>query len=135
MPATACTCGPPAAPTGPGIAARGPVGAGRIRAGGIERDITFGEAAADAHAEIDAAYHTKYDRYGATTVGHVTGPDAQPVTIRSYPRTAPMAISETARKTHAELFPHHVSSITHSEGTHTDSVSRSRRLAPRLVDR
>lgn len=60
-------------------------GAGRIRAGGVERDVTFAEATADAQASIDAAYHAKYDRYGSTIVGHVTGPDAQPVTIRLIP--------------------------------------------------
>jgi threonine dehydrogenase-like Zn-dependent dehydrogenase len=46
----------------------------------------FAEATAEAHTEIDAAYHAKYDRYGATIVGHVTGPDAQPVTIRLTPK-------------------------------------------------
>jgi hypothetical protein len=61
-------------------------GTGRIRAGGVERDVTFTEATADAHAEIDAAYHAKYDRYGATIVDHVTGPDAQPVTIELIPK-------------------------------------------------
>jgi hypothetical protein len=30
-------------------------GAGRIRAGGVERDVTFADATADAHAAIDAA--------------------------------------------------------------------------------
>ena len=60
-------------------------GACRIRAGGVERDVTFAEATADAQASIDAAYHAKYDRYGSTIVGHVTGPDAQPVTIRLIP--------------------------------------------------
>src|SRR5271168_1369829 len=39
-------------------------GAGRIRADGIERDVTFAEAAVNAHPAIDAAYHAKYDRYG-----------------------------------------------------------------------
>src|SRR3712207_3648954 len=39
-------------------------GVGRIRAGGVERDVTFGTAAPDVHADIDAAYHAKYDRYG-----------------------------------------------------------------------
>ena len=61
-------------------------GTGRIRAGGVERDVTFAEASAHAHADIDAAYHAKYDRYGATIVGHVTGPDAQPVSIRLTPK-------------------------------------------------
>jgi hypothetical protein len=61
-------------------------GAGHIRAGSVERDVTFAEATADAHASIDAAYHAKYDRYVSTTVGHVTGPGAQPVTIRLIPK-------------------------------------------------
>ncbi len=34
---------------------------------------------------IDAAYHAKYDRYGPTIVGHVTGPAAHAVTIRLLP--------------------------------------------------
>lgn len=57
-------------------------GTGRIRAGGIERDVTFSTAAADAHAAIDAAYHAKYDRYGPRIVGSVVGPAAHHVTIR-----------------------------------------------------
>src|SRR5215218_1340546 len=39
-------------------------GNGRIRAGGLERDVTFAEAAPAAHAGIDDAYHSKYDRHG-----------------------------------------------------------------------
>jgi hypothetical protein len=57
-------------------------GAGRIRAGGIERDVTFTDAGPDAHVAIDAAYHAKYDRYGPTIVGSVTGPEAKAVTVR-----------------------------------------------------
>jgi hypothetical protein len=60
-------------------------GAGRIRAGGAERDVTFAEAPAGAHAGIDAAYHGKYDRYGPRIVGSVTGPTAEAVTIRLVP--------------------------------------------------
>jgi hypothetical protein len=33
--------------------------AGRIRAGGVERDVQFAEPAADVHPAIDAAYHAK----------------------------------------------------------------------------
>jgi hypothetical protein len=62
-------------------------GAGRIRAGGVERAVTFDEAADEAHAAIDAAYHAKYDRYGATMVGHVVGPSAKAVTVRLAPRS------------------------------------------------
>ena len=32
-------------------------GMGRIRAGGVERDVTFAEAAPDVAADIDTAYH------------------------------------------------------------------------------
>ena len=39
-------------------------GAGRVRAGALERDVAFAEAAPSAHAAIDAAYHSKYGRYG-----------------------------------------------------------------------
>jgi hypothetical protein len=61
-------------------------GAGRVRAGGLERDVTFAEAASGAQADIDAAYHSKYDRYGPGIVGSVVGPDAEAVTIRLVPR-------------------------------------------------
>jgi hypothetical protein len=63
-------------------------GAGRVRAGGVERDVTFAEAGPDAatHAAIDAAYHAKYDRHGPAIVGTVVGDQAAPVTIRLVPR-------------------------------------------------
>ena len=57
-------------------------GAGRIRAGGLERDVAFAEAAPDVHAAIDAAYHAKYDRYGPRIVGSVVGPAVEAVTIK-----------------------------------------------------
>ena len=58
---------------------------GRIRAGGIEADVSFAEAAPDAQPAIDAAYHARYDRYGPAIVGHVTGPGAHAVTVRLLP--------------------------------------------------
>jgi hypothetical protein len=63
-------------------------GAGRIRAGGMERDVTFAEADTDAgvHAAIDAAYHAKYDRHGPAIVGTVVGDKAAAVTIQLLPR-------------------------------------------------
>jgi hypothetical protein len=60
-------------------------GRGRIRAGGVEADVTFAAAAGDAHQAIDAAYHAKYDSYGPRIVGSVVGPDAQGVTVRLVP--------------------------------------------------
>jgi hypothetical protein len=53
---------------------------GRIRAGVLERDVTFAEPAPGEHPAIDAAYHSKYDRYGARIVGSVVGAEA--VTIK-----------------------------------------------------
>jgi hypothetical protein len=66
-------------------------GSGRIRAGGIERDVTFtpvSELDAAAQAAVDAAYHAKYDRYGPQIVGTVTGAHAAPVTLRLVPQDA-----------------------------------------------
>lgn len=62
-------------------------GIGRIRAGGLERDVTFVDAAPGVHAALDAAYHTKYDRYGPKIVGTVVGPAVEAVTIRLMPRS------------------------------------------------
>jgi hypothetical protein len=44
--------------------------------------VSFAAAAPDAHAAIDRAYHTKYDRYGARIVDTVVGERAEAVTIR-----------------------------------------------------
>ena len=60
-------------------------GAGRIRAGGLERDVSFAEAATTVHGDIDRAYHAKYDRYGPAIVGSVVGAQAAKVTIRLLP--------------------------------------------------
>jgi hypothetical protein len=62
-------------------------GAGRIRANGLERDVTFAEAAPDVHAAIDAAYHAKYDRHGPAIVGTVVGDKAAAVTLRLLSRS------------------------------------------------
>ncbi|HEU4946982.1 MAG TPA: DUF2255 family protein [Kribbella sp.] len=60
-------------------------GRGRIRADGIERDVTFELAGDDVHPSIDAAYHAKYDRYGPQIVGTVVGADAAAGTLRLVP--------------------------------------------------
>lgn len=65
-------------------------GTGRIRAGGVERDVAFREtdaADADTHAAIDAAYHAKYDRHGPAIVGTVVGPQVMATTLRLVPRS------------------------------------------------
>jgi hypothetical protein len=61
-------------------------GAGRVRAGGLERDVTFAVAEPGVHADIDASYHAKYDRYGPAIVGSVVGEQARAVTLRLLPR-------------------------------------------------
>jgi hypothetical protein len=60
-------------------------GTGRIRAAGVERDVSFAEASAEVQGDIDAAYDAKYDSYGRRIVGSVTGPGAHRVTVRLVP--------------------------------------------------
>jgi hypothetical protein len=62
-------------------------GRGRIRAGGVEADVTFGQATADAQPAIDASYHAKYDSYGPRIIDSVVGRHAHRVTIRLVPDT------------------------------------------------
>jgi hypothetical protein len=58
---------------------------GHIRTGGVEKDVVFAEVD-DVNDEIDAAYRAKYDRYGATYVDPMIGPDARAATIKLVPR-------------------------------------------------
>jgi hypothetical protein len=62
-------------------------GVGRIRSGGVERDVTFAEPTPDVHPDIDATYHGKYERYGPAIVRTVVGSLAHGVTIRLVPRS------------------------------------------------
>ena len=57
-------------------------GSGRVRAGGLERDVTFERPDAGVHAAVDAAYHAKYDSHGPAVVGTVVGEKAAATTIR-----------------------------------------------------
>ncbi|PWD51044.1 DUF2255 domain-containing protein [Serinibacter arcticus] len=66
-------------------------GVGRVSVGGVTRDVAFelvddGGAHVAWHAAVDAAYHAKYDRYGARIVGSVVGPTAATATLRVHPR-------------------------------------------------
>jgi hypothetical protein len=61
-------------------------GVGRIQAGGLERNVTFGEPESDVHESIDAVYHRKYDSYGPATVNPVVGATAALATFRLLPR-------------------------------------------------
>jgi hypothetical protein len=55
---------------------------GRIRAGGVERDATFEHPTDVDEDAIDAAYRSKYGRYGGTYVDPMVAPDAQATTLR-----------------------------------------------------
>ena len=61
-------------------------GAGRIRAGGIERDVTFADAGDTDPRALDAVYHAKYDRHGPRVVGTVVGEKVADLTLRLVPR-------------------------------------------------
>jgi hypothetical protein len=60
--------------------------AGRIQAGGIDKDVTFLDADPDINNQIDAAYRTKYRRYAASIVGSILTPGARTATIKLVPR-------------------------------------------------
>jgi len=53
-------------------------GTGRIRAGGVERDVIFDAADPAIHDAIDAAYHAKYDRHGPGPVSQSPAPTPTP---------------------------------------------------------
>ena len=61
---------------------------GHIRAGGVDKDVTFAEADHHINDEIDAAYRSKYHRYAASIVGSVVTPQARSATIELVPRSA-----------------------------------------------
>jgi hypothetical protein len=59
---------------------------GRIRAGGVEKDVTFVDADSNLVDAIDNAYRDKHRRYGANIVGSVVTPEARSATIKLLPR-------------------------------------------------
>jgi hypothetical protein len=58
---------------------------GRIRAGGVDREVTFKEAGDALGDEIDRAYRAKYRRYAANIVNSVLTPQARSATLRLVP--------------------------------------------------
>jgi hypothetical protein len=60
---------------------------GRIRAGGVEKDVTFVEETdPGVNDRIDAAYRAKYRGYGAHFVNTMVAPEARATTIKLAPR-------------------------------------------------
>jgi len=60
---------------------------GHIRAGGVDKDVTFVEETDDCiHEQIEAAYRTKYRRYAASIVNTTLTPEARAATLKLVPR-------------------------------------------------
>jgi hypothetical protein len=55
---------------------------GRVRAGGVERDVTFAHPADVDEDAIDAAYRSKYARYGRSYLDPMLAPGARATTLR-----------------------------------------------------
>jgi hypothetical protein len=60
---------------------------GRIRAGGVEKDVTFVDTDDGINDQIDDAYRSKYRRYAPSIVGSVLTPQARSATIKLVPRS------------------------------------------------
>jgi hypothetical protein len=61
---------------------------GHIRAGSVEKDVTFmEEAGPEINEQIDAAYRTKYRRYAANIIDSIISPTARTATIKLVPRS------------------------------------------------
>ena len=59
---------------------------GRIRSGGVEKEVSFVEVPdSPHHAEIDAAYRAKYSHYPKSYTDSCLTPEAQAVTIKLVP--------------------------------------------------
>lgn len=59
---------------------------GRMRAGGVQRDVTFVDAEHDINDEVDAAYRAKYRRYAGSILNSVLTPEARAATVKLVPR-------------------------------------------------
>jgi hypothetical protein len=59
---------------------------GRIRAGGVEKDVTFVDADHEVDDALDTVYRDKYRRYGESFVNPMFGPEARSTTIKLVPR-------------------------------------------------
>ena len=59
---------------------------GRIRAGGVDKDVRLVETA-DSNDEIDAAYRRKYRRYAPSIVESVVTQKARDATLKLVPRS------------------------------------------------
>ncbi|HJQ26293.1 MAG TPA: DUF2255 family protein [Blastocatellia bacterium] len=59
---------------------------GHIRAGGVEKDVTFVEEPdPDLNDQLDAAYRNKYHRYAASIINSIISPAARAATLKLVP--------------------------------------------------
>lgn len=62
-------------------------GAGRIRAGGVQKDVAFVEETdSGVNDQVDDAYRSKYRRYGASYVEAMVAPAIRAATLKLTPR-------------------------------------------------
>ena len=59
---------------------------GRIRASGVQQDVTFVDAGHDSDNEVDGAYRAKYRRYAGSILNSVLTPEARSATFKIVPR-------------------------------------------------
>jgi hypothetical protein len=60
---------------------------GRIRAGGVQKDVSFVDAQGNLEGRIDDAYRKKYQRYAKNIVNSTLTPQARSATLRLAPRS------------------------------------------------
>lgn len=58
---------------------------GHIRAGGVDRDVTFDDVPPGLTADLDEAYRKKYARYPASLVDSIVSPKAAEAATRVVP--------------------------------------------------
>ncbi|MGB8213787.1 MAG: DUF2255 family protein [Anaerolineales bacterium] len=76
-------------PSGPWFRGTQTRHAGQIRAGGVNKDVTFVEVSDPVvNNQIDAAYRSKYGHYAAEYVDPMLAPQARAATIQLVPRQA-----------------------------------------------
>ncbi len=59
---------------------------GRLRAGGVQQDVTFADTGRDIDDEVDTAYRAKYRRYAGSILNSVLTTEARSTTIKLVPR-------------------------------------------------
>ena len=59
---------------------------GRIRASGVQQDVTFVDAGHDIDNEVDGAYRAEYRRYSGSILNSVLTPEARSATLKLVPR-------------------------------------------------